>query len=125
MITTWVVNNYQPGTEEEARAMDAYKQAIVDGCAADIIGSNYFTGVFGNYLKPSVVRAGLDPDNLPQSDATKMSFGSERDEKPKAWKDIWGSGQGIGAVKQVVKVRELVSRLAKEYAEAKAAVRAA
>ncbi|MEK9777312.1 MAG: nitronate monooxygenase family protein, partial [Quisquiliibacterium sp.] len=86
---------------QEANADERYKQMIVASGAQDIIYTNLFTGVHGNYLKPSVVQAGLDPDNLPQSDASKMNFGSKR-EKPKAWKEIWGCGQGIGAVKSVV-----------------------
>jgi nitronate monooxygenase len=103
---------------EEARAAEAYKQAIVEGSSDDIVYSNLFTGVHGNYLAPSIRAAGLDPDNLEVSDASKMSFGSER-AKPKAWKDIWGSGQGIGAVKQILPTRELVARLAAEYAAAR------
>jgi nitronate monooxygenase len=99
---------------EEARAAEEYKQAIVAGSSDDIVYSNLFTGVHGNYLAPSIRAAGLDPENLEVSDASKMSFGSER-AKPKAWKDIWGSGQGIGAVKKVVPTRELVERLANEY----------
>jgi nitronate monooxygenase len=103
---------------EEARANEGYKQAIVEGNSDDIVYSNLFTGVHGNYLAPSIRAAGLDPDNLEVSDASKMSFGSER-AKPKAWKDIWGSGQGIGAVKKIVPARELVERLAAEYHEAR------
>jgi nitronate monooxygenase len=106
----------------EARAVDEYKQAIVDGDASDIIGSAYFTGVFGNYLKPSIVRSGLDPDSLPQGASKAMDFSSRGSPDPKAWRDIWGSGQGIGAVKSVQPVAELVARLACEYAEAKARV---
>jgi nitronate monooxygenase len=101
---------------EEARADERYKQSIVDGSSDDIIYSNLFTGVHGNYLAPSIRNAGLDPDNLPTSDASAMSFGSNR---VKPWKDIWGSGQGIGAVKKVVPARELVQRLASEYAAAR------
>lgn len=100
----------------EARAVDAYKQMIVDSRAADIVYSNLFTGVHGNYLKGSVVAAGMDPANLPESDPTKMDFGSD---KTKAWKDIWGCGQGIGAVDAVVGAAELVDRLAAEYAAAR------
>ena len=108
----------------EARAIEAYKQAIVDGDASDIIGSTYFTGVFGNYLKPSIVRSGLDPDSLPERDAKAMSFAcaSSSSSEAKAWRDIWGSGQGIGAVKSVQPVAELVARLEREYAEAKRAI---
>jgi len=97
----------------EARAAEAYKQAIVAGSAEDILYTNLFTGVHGNYLRASVVAAGLDPDNLPQSDPTSMNFSSDR--PAKAWKDIWGSGQGIGAVKAVVGAGELVERLTREY----------
>jgi len=103
---------------DEARANDAYKQAIVAGSSDDIVYSSLFTGVHGNYLKPSIVAAGLDPDNLPESDPSKMSFGGG-DSSKKAWKDIWGCGQGIAAVKQVVPARELVARLAREYDEAR------
>jgi nitronate monooxygenase len=104
---------------EEARASDAYKQAIVEGTSDDIVYSNLFTGVHGNYLKPSIRAAGLDPDNLPESDPSKMSFGGGEGSKSKAWKDIWGCGQGIGAVEQVVPARELVARLAREYQAAR------
>jgi nitronate monooxygenase len=100
----------------EARASDAYKQAIVAGTSDDIVYSNLFTGVHGNYLKPSIVAAGLDPDNLPQSDPTRMDFGTGR----KAWKDIWGSGQGIGAVTEITGAAALVARLGREYREARA-----
>jgi nitronate monooxygenase len=103
----------------EARASEAYKQAIVDSNSDDIIYSNLFTGVHGNYLRPSIVAAGLDPDNLPESDPTKMNFGGGEGSK-KAWKDIWGCGQGIGAVTAVTSTAELVGRLRREYLEAKA-----
>jgi nitronate monooxygenase len=103
----------------EARAADAYKQGIVDGSADDIVYSNLFTGVHGNYLRASIEAAGMDPDNLPDGDASTMSFGSER-EKPKAWKEIWGAGQGIGAVEAVRPAGELVAKLAEEYAAARA-----
>ncbi len=102
----------------EANAADAYKQMIIDCRADDIIYTNLITGVHGNYLKPSLTRAGLDVDNLPQSDASKMDFGSGR----KAWKDIWGSGQGIGAIDAVVPAADLVARLAREYQAAQARV---
>ena len=102
---------------EEARASDAYKQAIVDGNSDDIVYSNLFTGVHGNYLKPSIRAAGLDPDNLPESDPTKMNFGGDA---KKAWKDIWGCGQGIGAVDAVLPAAELVARLRREYEQARA-----
>jgi len=101
---------------EEARAAQAYKQAIVDASSDDIVYSNLFTGVHGNYLAPSIRNAGLDPDNLPESDASKMNFGGDA---KKAWKDIWGCGQGIGAVKSVVPAAELIDRLYREYEEAR------
>ena len=104
---------------DEARASDAYKQAIVEGSSDDIVYSSLFTGVHGNYLKASIRAAGLDPDNLPESDPSKMDFGGGESAK-KAWKDIWGCGQGIGAIKQVVPTAELVARLAREYQAAKA-----
>ncbi|HEY0956057.1 MAG TPA: nitronate monooxygenase family protein [Roseateles sp.] len=101
---------------EEARASDAYKQMIVASNSDDIVYSNLFTGVHGNYLRGSVVAAGLDPDKLPESDPSAMNFGGGA---AKAWKDIWGSGQGIGAVKQVVPAAELVARLKREYQAAR------
>ena len=103
---------------EEANAVDAYKQAIIDGHAADIVYSNLFTGVHGNYLRASIVAAGLDPDHLPQSDPSKMDFGG--DKAAKAWKDIWGAGQGIGSIDSVVPAANLVERFAGEYAAARA-----
>ena len=103
----------------EANADPAYKRMLVDSTAADIVYTNLITGVHGNYLRGSLVRAGLDPDDLPVSDKAAMNFGSDR-AKPRAWKDIWGSGQGIGAVQEVVPVAELVARLAREYAAARA-----
>jgi nitronate monooxygenase len=102
----------------EANAPAAYKQMIVESNAADIIYSSLFTGVHGNYLKPSVRAAGLDPDNLPESDPSKMDFGSGSS-KAKAWRDVWGSGQGIGAVKEIVGAAELVARLRAEYEAAR------
>ncbi|WP_295643052.1 nitronate monooxygenase family protein [uncultured Methylibium sp.] len=107
---------------DEARAADAYKQAIVESSSDDIVYSNLFTGVHGNYLKPSIRNAGLDPDNLPESDPSKMNFGG--DGAKKAWKDIWGCGQGIGAVKQIVPARELIERLRREYQSARSRVAA-
>jgi nitronate monooxygenase len=89
---------------------------IVEGCADDIVYSNLFTGVHGNYLKPSIVAAGLDPANLPLSDPSKMNFSSG---SAKAWKDIWGAGQGISAVKEILPAVELIARLKREYAQAK------
>ncbi|EJL53033.1 MULTISPECIES: nitronate monooxygenase family protein [unclassified Rhizobium] len=103
---------------EEARASEAYKQAIVDGMANDIVYSNYFTGVHGNYLKPSVRAVGLDPDNLPVADPSKMDF-EQAVGGAKAWKDIWGSGQGIGAIKGIEPVGKLVDRLEAEYKAAR------
>ena len=96
----------------EANADPAYKQMLVECAASDVVYTNLITGVHGNYLKPSLVRAGLDPENLPASDPSQMNFGSGR---TKAWKDIWGSGQGIGAVEAVVPAAALVARLAREY----------
>jgi nitronate monooxygenase len=101
---------------DEARAADSYKQAVVDASSDDIVYSNLFTGVHGNYLAPSIRNAGLDPDNLPESDPSKMNFGGDA---KKAWKDIWGCGQGISAVKAVVPAAELVARLKREYQAAK------
>ncbi|MGZ5267178.1 MAG: NAD(P)H-dependent flavin oxidoreductase, partial [Caldimonas sp.] len=101
---------------EEARAVDAYKQMIVDSSSDDIVYSSLFTGVHGNYLKGSIRNAGLDPDALPESDPSKMNFGGDA---RKAWKDIWGCGQGIAAIKKVVPARELIERLAREYDEAR------
>lgn len=100
----------------EARAVDAYKQAIVEGTSDDIVYSNLFTGVHGNYLAPSIRAAGLDPDKLPESDPSKMNFGGDA---KKAWKDIWGCGQGIGSITAVVPAAELIARLRREYQEAR------
>lgn len=99
---------------EEAVAAPGYKQMIVESRAEDIVYSNLFTGVHGNYLKPSIVAAGLDPDNLAQSDPSKMDFAASMEGK-KAWRDIWGCGQGIGGVDAVVPAAALVARLAREY----------
>ncbi len=104
----------------EANAPAAYKQMILACSSDDIVYSSLFTGVHGNYLKPSIRNAGMDPDHLPESDPSKMNFGGEGAKK--AWKDIWGCGQGIGAVKAVVPARELCERLAREYREARARV---
>ena len=101
---------------EEARAGENYKQMIVESSSDDIIYSNLFTGVHGNYLKGSIRNAGLDPDQLPESDPSKMNFGGDA---KKAWKDIWGCGQGIGAVKEIVPARVLIARLKAEYEEAR------
>src|SRR3954470_19353675 len=103
---------------EEARAVDAYKAMIVESSSDDIVYSSLFTGVHGNYLKPSVRAAGLDPDNLPESDPSKMNFGGGEGSKPKAWKEIWGCGQGIGAVSEVTSTAAYVAKLKREYREA-------
>lgn len=102
----------------EANAPDNYKNMIAASSADDIVYSNLFTGVHGNYLKPSIVAAGMDPENLPVSDPSKMNFGTDANgerNKPKAWKEIWGSGQGIGSVDKVMPVAELVARFKSEY----------
>jgi nitronate monooxygenase len=106
---------------EEARATDSYKQAIVNGTSDDIVYSNLFTGVHGNYLKPSIVAAGLDPDNLASSDPSKMNFGGD----VKAWKDIWGCGQGIGPISKIQPAGEFIAQLKAEYAEARTRLLAA
>ena len=107
---------------KEANADPAYKQALVDFASSDIVYTNLFTGVHGNYLKPSIEDAGLDPDNLPESDPSKMNFGSGSSSKAKAWKDIWGCGQGINAIKEVQATGDLVAKLRAEYEAAKAKV---
>ncbi len=104
---------------KEANAAQGYKQMIADYGADDIVYTNLFTGVLGNYLKPSITAAGLDPDHLEVSDPTKMNF-TENREKPKSWKEIWGSGQGIGAVEEIVPTRTLVDRLKSEFDAARA-----
>jgi nitronate monooxygenase len=106
---------------KEANAVEAYKRMITAAGAEDIVYSNLFTGVHGNYLKPSIVAAGMDPDNLPTSDPSKMSFGTDASgdrAKPKAWKEIWGSGQGVGSVGDIMPAAELIARFKKEYDEA-------
>ena len=115
--SAWIATN-------EARAAESYKQAIVDSGADDIIYSNLFTGVHGNYLRSSIANAGLDPDNLPVSDPSKMNFGSGGNTEAKAWKDIWGSGQGIGTITQVESVADRVDRFEAEYHAAAAALAA-
>ena len=105
---------------DEANAPDAYKQAIVEGGAADIVYTDLFTGVHGNYLRSSIANAGLDPDNLAGIDPTAMKFGSEGSAKAKAWRDIWGSGHGIGVIDRVRPASEFVDLLAEQYAAAKA-----
>jgi nitronate monooxygenase len=107
---------------DEANADEAYKKAIVDCGADDIVYSNLFTGVWGNYLRPSIESAGLDPDNLPVSDPTAMNFGSGGNTDAKAWKDIWGSGQGIGAVKTTGPAADYVDKIYGEYQAARARV---
>lgn len=102
----------------ESSASNEHKQCIVNGQATDVVYTNLFTGVHGNYLKPSILAAGLDPDNLPSSDASKMNFGSGGNTAAKAWKDIWGSGQGIGPIKSVTSVGERVDQLETQYWEA-------
>ncbi len=105
---------------KEANASEAYKQAIVEGSGEDIVYSNLFTGVHGNYLRPSIVNAGFDPDNLPVSDPSAMNFGSGGNTEKKAWKDIWGCGQGIGAIEAVKSTADFVADLKAQYKQAKA-----
>ena len=105
----------------EAHATAAYKQAVVDGQASDIVYTNLFTGVHGNYLKGSIASAGLDPDHLPEADPSKMDFGTAGG-AAKAWKDIWGCGQGIGLIEKVQPAGELIDQLAAQYAAAKASL---
>lgn len=100
---------------EEANAVEGYKKGIVEGNADGIVYTNLFTGVHGNYLRSSIEAAGMDPENLPVSDPSKMNFGSGGNSKAKAWKDIWGSGQGIGTVERIAPVEETVARLEREY----------
>ena len=104
---------------EEANADSGYKEGIVEGRAADIVYSDLFTGVKGNYLRQSIENAGLDPDNLPEGDYSTMNFGSGGNTEKKAWKDIWGSGQGIGSVTEVVSVQQMVDRFTEEYRDAR------
>ncbi|MCX7147032.1 MAG: nitronate monooxygenase family protein [Sulfuritalea sp.] len=103
----------------EANAVDGYKQMIVESTAADVVYTPYFTGVHGNYLRPSITAQGLDPDDLPLRDKTSMSFGSDR---TKAWRDIWGVGQGIGSIDEILPVSEVVERLGREYRAARDAL---
>lgn len=102
----------------EANAVDAYKQAIIESAAKDVVYTPYFTGVHGNYLKKSIVAAGLDPDDLPVKDKSSMNFGGSRDAK--AWRDIWGAGQGVGSIDQVLPAAELIAQMKQEYLAAKA-----
>ena len=103
---------------EEANADQRYKDMLITSSASDIVYSSLFTGVHGNYLKPSIEKAGLDPENLPTADKSKMNFGSGGNTKSKAWKDIWGSGQGIGSIKNDPSVQELVNELTEQYEKA-------
>jgi nitronate monooxygenase len=103
---------------EEANAVEGYKRMITQSNADDIVYSSLFTGVHGNYLKPSIANAGMDPDNLPQSDPSAMDFSDKRN-RPKSWKDIWGAGQGIGSVKELVSTQARVDQLYQEYASAR------
>ena len=107
---------------QEARAVQDYKDMITESASSDIVYSNLFTGVHGNYLRPSIIKAGMDPDNLPTSDPSAMNFGSGGNTEAKAWKDIWGCGQGIGAVKSVLSAGEYVAKLISEYEAAKARI---
>lgn len=109
---------------KEANATTGYKQGMVDGRANDIVYSNYFSGVHGNYYAPSIAAAGMDPHNLPDGDVKSMDFKSATESTAKAWKDIWGAGQGIGAVDAVLPAGDLVARMIKEYDDAKAALTA-
>jgi nitronate monooxygenase len=109
---------------QEANAAQGYKDMIVASSGDDIVYSNLFTGVHGNYLRPSIIAAGLDPDNLPVSDPSAMNFGSGGNTEAKAWRDIWGCGQGIAAIKDVPTAGQLVQRLADEYEAAKVALAA-
>ncbi len=107
----------------EARAAEAYKKMITESNSDDIVYSNFYTGIHGNYLKGSIRNSGMDPDNLPQSDPSKMNFASgESANAAKAWKDIWGCGQGIGAIREVLPAAALVERFKREYAQAKASI---
>jgi len=105
---------------DEAHAIDAYKQAIVDSAARDVVYTPYFTGVHGNYLSKSIIAAGLDPANLPEKDKTSMNFGGAT--AAKAWKDIWGAGQGVGTIDDVMPTAKLIARLRQEYRAAKTAL---
>ena len=103
---------------KEANAEDGYKQEIIESAGEDIIYSSLFTGVHGNYLKGSIEKAGLDPNNLPTADKTSMNFGSGGNTDAKAWKDIWGAGQGVGSVHDAPSIQEIVDQFAVEYAQA-------
>jgi hypothetical protein len=107
----------------EANAPAEYKQMLIESAAEDIVYTSYFSGVHGNYLKPSIKRAGLDPDALPEADKSRMAFGAARENRPKSWKEIWGAGQGTGQIKDVLPTAEVVARLKDEYEEARQRVR--
>lgn len=109
---------------KEANADQSYKEGIVEGKASDIVYSDLFTGVKGNYLRQSIENAGLDPDNLPQGDYKTMNFGSGGNTEKKAWRDIWGCGQGIGLIKDVMSVQDLVDQFTREYREARESLKA-
>ncbi len=109
---------------KEANAVQGYKESVVNHAAEDIVYTNLFTGVHGNYLKPSIAAAGLDADNLPVSDASAMNFGSGENAARKAWKDIWGCGQGIGAVDEILSAGDYIAKLRREYQAAKARIAA-
>jgi nitronate monooxygenase len=104
----------------EANASDDYKNGITQASASDVIYTNLFTGVHGNYLRESIVKAGLDPDHLPEADKSKMNFGSGGNSAAKAWKDIWGVGQGVAVIDEVLPTAELVNQLEAEYRAARA-----
>jgi nitronate monooxygenase len=104
----------------EARASDAYKQMIVESTAADIVYSDFFSGVRGNYLRGSIVASGLDPDNLPAGDKSTMKYGSEGSSRAKAWRDIWGAGQGVGNIDKITSAKEVIEQLGREYEAARA-----
>jgi nitronate monooxygenase len=101
----------------EAHALDAYKQMIVESGSDDVVYTNLFSGVHGNYLRASVIRTGFDPDNLPDADKSKMNFGSGSDIQAKVWRDIWSAGQGVGNIHEVLPTRELIERMQREYAD--------
>ncbi len=109
---------------KEANADEGYKRTIIEAAAKDIVYSNLFTGVHGNYLGPSIAAAGLDPDNLPESDKSKMNFGSGGNMAKKAWKDIWGAGQGVGQIDSAPSVADVVARMKQEYDDARHAMMA-
>jgi nitronate monooxygenase len=99
------------------RALDGYKQMIVESGSDDVVYTNLFSGVHGNYLRASVIRTGFDPDNLPDADKSKMNFGSGSDIQAKVWRDIWSAGQGVGNIHEVLPTRELIERMQREYSD--------